>query len=609
MTEREQVASKEQVTSIMHAIPEQGQAYTDSIDEITALIRGRVPIIWVMTHEEARFMEEFRARVGKDLKQTLWQWSAYEGLKEINKKKTSLRADGDQKETWNPIKALERIVEMEEPKSSGSEGTCYILRDFHIVLGEQVVRQMRDIYSLLQVHGKTLVIVSPVLGHGVGGKSAGLPPTLEKQVSVVNYELPSYEVIYARIKEVLDHLKGTSRTNEDENSPPIVTKLDYTEEEIVSFARVLQGLTQTELDNAIATSITHLRYIHIDKLLNEKKQVLRKSDILEFINVPVKLEDVGGLDLAKAYLSKYGLAQEDKAKEYGVEPLKGVILSGVPGTGKSLFAKAIGKMWKLPLLRLDVGKVMSSLVGQSEGKMRTVISQIEAMAPCVLWIDEVEKSLSGTKSSNFSDGGTLSRVFGTLLHAMQDRMDGVTIIATANDITRLPPEFIRRFNEVFFVDLPGPEERWDIFSIHLTKRGRNPAKFTKYKQKLIDASVNYTGAEIEKAIQDAIASAFYNNSKDVTVKDIVSALEDTKPISRIMKKQIDNIRETARGQYRFASSWADQQSQVRNVSTKKGKKLNVDSALDDLSEIKRPLDKAKMKNKTFDNKDRFTNLG
>jgi SpoVK/Ycf46/Vps4 family AAA+-type ATPase len=207
------------------------------------------------------------------------------------------------------------------------------------------------------------------------------------------------------------------------------------------------------------------------------------------------------------------------------------------------------------------------------------------MAPCVLWIDEVEKSLSGTKSSNFSDGGTLSRVFGTLLHAMQDRMDGVTIIATSNDISALPPEFIRRFNDVFFVDLPGPDERWEIFDIHLRKRGRDIEKFQKYRQAMLDASEDYTGAEIEKAIKDAIAAAFYAGHKDVNHKDIVTALNETKPISKTMKKKIDNIRNKAKGNYRYASSWAEQNNSVCKVSTKGGKKLDLNSALDDLPEV------------------------
>jgi SpoVK/Ycf46/Vps4 family AAA+-type ATPase len=297
------------------------------------------------------------------------------------------------------------------------------------------------------------------------------------------------------------------------------------------------------------------------------------------------MNDVGGLDKAKTYLTKYSKAYSDEAKDFGVEPLKGVLLTGVPGTGKSLFAKAIGKIWGVPLLRLDVGKVMTGLVGGSEGKMREVIDQAEAMAPCILWIDEVEKSLAGTKSSNFSDGGTLARVFGTLLTAMQDGLAGVTIIATANDITLLPPEFIRRFNEVFFVDLPGPDERWEILTIHLEKRGRDIEKFTKQKAALMKASDGYTGAELEKAVKDAIAAAFYADKGDVTHKDIIKALSDTKPISKVMSKKIETLRQKAKGTYRFASEFAELQAmktKKHSVTTGSGKKVDIDDSVDDV---------------------------
>lgn len=217
--------------------------------------------------------------------------------------------------------------------------------------------------------------------------------------------------------------------------------------------------------------------------------------------------------------------------------------------------------------------------------------------------DEVEKSLSGTKSSNFSDGGTLARVFGTLLTAMQDGMQGVTIVATANDISMLPPEFIRRFNEVFFVDLPGPDERWEIFSIHLSKRKRKPENFEKFKQKLLDASNNYTGAEIEKAVKDAIAAAFYAGKKDLNHTDLITALKDTKPISKVMSDKIKKIRDKAKGQYRFASTWSEQQMNGYKVLSEKGKSLDVEKACDDLDEFITNNNKPNTKTK-----DRFEEL-
>ena len=251
---------------------------------------------------------------------------------------------------------------------------------------------------------------------------------------------------------------------------------------------------------------------------------------------------------------------------------------------------------------------MTGLVGGSEGKMRDVIKTVKSMVPCILWIDEVEKSLSGTKSSNFSDGGTLSRVFGTLLHAMEEELEGCTIIATSNDIGALPPEFIRRFNDVFFVDLPGPDERWEIFDIHLKKRGRDIKNFEKHKQDLLLASTNYTGAEIEKAIKDAIASAFHNGHQDVNYKDILAALASTKPIAKVMKDKINKIREKARGHYRYASSYAEEESKGRKIVTKGGKKLDVNSALDDLPEMVKTK-KEKDIEEVAERTDRFADIG
>jgi SpoVK/Ycf46/Vps4 family AAA+-type ATPase len=254
---------------------------------------------------------------------------------------------------------------------------------------------------------------------------------------------------------------------------------------------------------------------------------------------------------------------------------------------------------------------MTGLVGGSESKMRDVIKQAEAMSPCVLWIDEVEKSLSGTKSSNFSDGGTLARVFGTLLTSMQDGMEGVTIIATANDITMLPPEFIRRFNEVFFVDLPGPEERWDIFKIHLEKRERNIEKFEEHKKILVAATKDYTGAEIEKAIKDGIAASFYEDKSDLDGKTLLHAIAETKPISKVMEDKVKKLRDKAKGSFRFASSWAMRQAKetsTRNSNPKKsvishGKKVKIDDAIGDIGSIKKPTkEKPSTANRLADNR-------
>jgi SpoVK/Ycf46/Vps4 family AAA+-type ATPase len=228
---------------------------------------------------------------------------------------------------------------------------------------------------------------------------------------------------------------------------------------------------------------------------------------------------------------------------------------------------------------------MTGLVGGSEEKMRAVVSQAQSIAPCVLWIDEIEKSLSGTKSSNFSDGGTLARVFGTLLTSMEEGLKGVTIIATANDITMLPPELIRRFNEVFFVDLPQPAEREEVFQIHLKKRHRDPAKFD--MKALAAATENYTGAEIEKAIKECIARCFNDGKRDLTTEDLIQAVKDTKPISTVMGEKVSAIRAWARDRARYASTLAAKAAAPgkQTVKSKSGKSMSVEDAVGDMEGV------------------------
>jgi SpoVK/Ycf46/Vps4 family AAA+-type ATPase len=389
-------------------------------------------------------------------------------------------------------------------------------------------------------------------------------------------------------------------------NPDTKHKVDYTEDEYSELARACQGLTDEEIENNIALCLTARKELVPEVLFQEKKQVVKKNGILEFIDTDVIGGDVGGLDLVKSYLTKYSKAFTPEAQKFGVEPLKGVILLGIPGGGKSLLAKSLSHMWKLPLLRLDVGKVMGRLVGDSENNMRNALATAEAVSPCILFLDEIEKGLSGTQSSGQTDGGTTARVFGTLLTAMQEGLKDVIVIGTANSISALPPELIRRFNEVFFVDLPFEEERKEIFDIHLRKRGRKIKKFD--IDSLVSASEGFTGAEIEKAIKDGIAAAFYDNAEDVTDKYLLDALNDTKPISKVQGEKIKELQKWAENHARYASSYS-----VKKLSSTKAAvkidNINLDSLDGDLEKIKTPSEK---KEEAVENqektKSRFNNI-
>lgn len=558
---------------------------SSSMLQLEALVKASIPIIWVKTHEEARFTKNFYELISERCKRELWTWSSYKGLISYEKEAETNRASGDMANTWVPNTALEKIRDL--PIKKDYRGQIFILNDFHTVLSQVIPRQLRDMYKYLVGAHKTIVILSSCIAHGPSGSKPGMEPTLDKLVSVVEYELPTYDNIKTTVELSIVAMKSGKKKKD---------LLNYGDEQISEFARALQGLTEIEVVNTIATSVVSLKEINTRKLLEEKKQVIKRSEILEYIDTAPKMSDVGGCDEVKKFIDLYNDQFSDEAREFGVDPLKGVILTGIPGAGKSLISKAVAAHWKLPLLRLDIGRVMGSLVGQSEERMRAAITQAEAVAPAVLWCDEIEKALSGTKSSGMTDGGTLSRVFGTLLTAMEEGLKGIIVIATANDVQALPPELIRRFNEMFFVDLPTPEEREEILNIHMKKRDRDPKALNLNVKKIVDASDKFTGSEIEKAVKESIIRAYRDGKRKVRTNDVLAAIADTRPMAEVMGEKIGAIRDWARGRARYASSLAAALAMPgkQSVMTSSGKALDLSEELDDLDEIVK-TDKQKKK--------------
>jgi SpoVK/Ycf46/Vps4 family AAA+-type ATPase len=307
--------------------------------------------------------------------------------------------------------------------------------------------------------------------------------------------------------------------------------------------RALQGLTAVEADAVLAQAVIALRHLDTDAIpfiLEQKAEIIRSSGALEYYPEQASYDDIGGLDLLKAWCAESEIAFSDAAQEFGVEPDKGVLIVGVPGCGKSLTAKAVAGGSR-PLLRLDVGALFGSLVGQSEAQTRNALKVAEAVAPCVLWIDEIEKALGG--GGGELDGGTSVRVLGTILTWMEETKAPVFVVATANDIAALRPELIRRFSEVFFVDLPQFEERREILNIHLRKRGRPSKKFN--TSQVADATRDFTGSELEKVIQGALRRAFANGAKKVTPDDLLAVAGEMVPLSTTMKESIEQMREWA----------------------------------------------------------------
>jgi ATP-dependent 26S proteasome regulatory subunit len=437
----------------------------------------------------------------------------------------------------------------------------FLLKDFHpYMLEPGVVRLLRDAADALKTSYKTLIILSPILR---------IPPELEKDLTVIDFELPDTE----EMNKILDDLLRAVSDN-----PRI--RINLTREEKDRLVQAAMGLTAVEAENAFSRVIVakcRLSEEDIEDILEEKKQIVRKSGLLEYFEPEDEFHHVGGLKLLKEWLTKRGRAFSDQARSYGLPEPRGILLIGVQGCGKSLTAKAVSNLWKLPLLRLDLGRLFSSLVGSSEENVRRATKVAESIAPCVLWIDEIEKGLSGLESSSQSDAGTASRVFGHMITWLQEKKRPVFVIATANDINALPPELMRkgRFDDIFFVDLPNPSERAEIFQIHLERFGRDPQKFD--IRALVKESRNFSGSEIREAIIAAMYDGFAEQ-REFATEHIIKNMRDTVPISRTMAEEINRLRSWAGVRARRANMVIDEEELVPLEQNEQGgKALNKGS--------------------------------
>ncbi|MER3474701.1 MAG: ATPase [Armatimonadota bacterium] len=491
--------------------------------ELETLIRARYPLVYLISSEEQRVEEELRA-VATRLNRRLYTWSLTRGLAEHPGQVDSA--------TLRPIEALLSIERL-------PQNCVVLLKDFHVALTDNVVkRRLRDLSVALRRTYITVFILAPVLV---------LPPELEKEIAVVDVPLPTIEEIGEMLDRVVESVK---------DNPSVDASLSPQEREML--LKAAAGLTLMEAENVFARSLVQKRRLDVEVVLWEKEQIIRKSGILEYYRATEAFENVGGLDLLKDWIRKRTRAFTDEAQSFGLPAPKGVLLIGVQGCGKSLAARAIGSLWKLPVLRMDVGRIFAGLVGASEENMRRAIRTAESVAPAVLWIDELEKGFAGSQSSGFSDGGTTARVFASFLTWLQEKQSPVFVVATANDVSALPPELLRkgRFDEIFFIDLPTQKEREEIFTIHLRKRGRDPSKFNVVK--LAQSAEGFSGAEIEQAIISALFDAFHRGV-DLDDEAILREMERTVPLSRTMREHITALRMWAADRARSASSQAQEQ--------------------------------------------------
>lgn len=494
----------------------------DATAELEVLIRAKYPIIYLVSWEERR-VEETVSRVCQSLKRNLHSWSVTQGMRPpVN------RTSGPASPGTLPGE-LEALAQVHE----APELTVFLLKDFHPFLKDyRVVRLLRDLAVRLRGKAQTIILTGPILT---------LPPELEKDITVVDFPLPTREDIESMLDKILEAVKSNSQ---------IDSKLTKAERE--RLIKSAQGLTLDEIESVFARSLVEKRKFDVDSVLEEKKQIVRKSGLLEYYASDHKMTDVGGLELLKEWLEKRTKAFTDKARSYGIPAPKGILILGVQGCGKSLVAKAVAAHWSLPLLKLDVGRIFGSLVGQSEENIRKAIKVAESVAPCVLWADELEKGFAGMSGSGVSDSGTTARVFATFLTWMQDKTKPVFLIATANDVTVLPPEMLRkgRFDEIFFVDLPDKEERVQIFKIHLKRRKRDPSKYD--LSEMAKLTKGFSGAEVEQVVVGALHLAFDEN-RELEQRDLVAEAKAVVPLSVMMREEIDELRTWAELRTRPAS--------------------------------------------------------
>jgi len=478
----------------------------EPVAELALLYRARYPLVYLLTWEEMR-AERLVQEAVDELKVARISWSPVSGAPALDDGLEDPRAF---------IKAL-----TEDRALPG----IYICRDFHLALEDPLVaRQLREALPLLARGKKTLVALAPLLE---------LPRELEKDCVVLDLALPEAE----ELGQILDALyKQTGRSLPAERREAVI--------------RAARGLTEQEAIRIYSKVLAagDLDFSDLGRIVEEKRQVLRQHDALEYFEPNESLDDVGGVAELKRWLDERASAFEDRAREFGLPQPKGLLMLGVQGCGKSLVSKAVAALWKLPLIRFDLAAVFSSQ-HTAEENMRTAIRVAESLAPMVLWVDEIEKGFAGAGAS---DQATVARVFGTFITWLQEKTKPVFVIATANEVHNLPPELLRkgRFDEIFFVDLPDIHEREQILAVHLKKRGRNPADYD--LKALANRAEHLSGAELEQAVLSALYSAFSAN-RQLDMDDMIRSVEDTVPLYATYEERIKELREWARSRARWAS--------------------------------------------------------
>ncbi|WOD38340.1 AAA family ATPase [Nodosilinea sp. E11] len=498
-------------------------------EDLNVLVQAQYPLIYLVTFEEER-AEQTIAVVARHLARDqdikapmrVYTWTMTRGMVEYGNPGTGTQNNN----TVSPEAAVEWVIRQREPG-------IFIFKDLHPFKDSPAVtRCLRDAIVALKGTRKTIVLMSPV---------QEIPIELEKEVVLLDFPLPDMSELDEVLSTEMNRARGQSISTEEREK----------------LLKAALGLTRDEAEKVYRKARVMAKRLtaeEVDIVLSEKKQLIRRNGILEFMDVDETLNSVGGLEELKHWLQQRSDAFTERAREYGLPQPKGMLILGVPGCGKSLIAKTTSRLWGLPLLRLDLGRVYDgSTVGRSEANLRNALRTAESISPCILFIDEIDKAFAGGVGSSDSDGGTSSRIFGTFLTWMQEKTSPVFVMATANRVEKLPSEFLRkgRFDEIFFVDLPNSEERKDIFQIHLQKRRRDIERFD--LDQLTKVCDGFSGAEIEQGLISAMYEAFAQG-REFTQLDIIAAIRATMPLSKTMSEQVTALRDWARQRARPAAA-------------------------------------------------------
>jgi ATP-dependent 26S proteasome regulatory subunit len=516
-------------------------AYSPLVKQLDLMIRARHALIYLVAVEEEPVedvLQQLQAISAPPRRLLLWD--LVRGWQDNGSDKGSVMG------------ALSRIAQM-----AVQEPTLFALRDLHPFLrgltterNAPIVRELRNLARDLRLSRKTVLLLSHALE---------VPPELTEEVTVIDVPLPNLAEIDALISQIV--------------VPEELQVSGLGREQLV---KACQGLSRTRIRRVLAKALAAKQQVDesdIDGVLEEKQQAIRQTGILEFYTVRESLRSVGGLENLKQWVRSRQDAFTEEARTYGIPNPKGVLLVGIQGTGKSLSAKTIAHEWRLPLLRLDSGRLFGGIVGQSESQVRQMIQLAEAIAPCVLWIDEIDKAFGNLTSSFDGDSGTSRRVFGTLITWMQEKTSPVFIVATANNVQVLPAELLRkgRFDEIFFLNLPTETERQDIFRVHLQRL--RPNRVREFDLALLSKQAkHFSGAEIEQVIIDAMHLAFgQSQRRDFTTEDIVRAIEETVPLAAIARDQIHQLKHwAAQAGARTASRDLQLGEELKRLSQQRG---------------------------------------